>query len=219
MEIGATVSEGKVFYVYSYLLNQCSRWCDEHEANIIRRVREIVSRGSVFIDVGAAFGLWSIKFSDRFGLVIALEPDPRSYALLVKNVAENMLTNVIPMRFAAHSYPTTLYMCLDEPPLNCRVHSSRPRGCRRVVEIDAVPVDYVANLVTRKIDLLKIDVEGAEKTVLRGASVTIEYERPIVVVETKEFVEDIEGYLRCLGYSVEKHKYLDAVYIIGVSRR
>tara|TARA_R110002110_G_scaffold3754_1_gene19496 strand:- start:16394 stop:17203 length:810 start_codon:yes stop_codon:yes gene_type:complete len=127
--------------------------------------------GGVFIDVGANLGYFSIVAASVVGpagKVFAFEPDASNFALLQRNATHNNLQERI------HAAQIALHDCAGEGRLylsrdnsgDHQIHSSDERR-------DSVPVrlchgsDYLEPLVSR-IDLLKIDTQGAEYAVVKG---------------------------------------------------
>ena len=123
--------------------------------------------GDTFVDVGAFVGLYAIAAGVRLrgsGRVIAFEPDRHSFSLLQEHVRLNRLEGQVDLHCAAIS---------DQPGLANFLANGSPVA--RLVSIDqndATMVEVVTldrSLAGQRIDILKIDVEGYEEMVLRGA--------------------------------------------------
>jgi len=70
----------------------------------VKRLRSLEpNKTLVFIDVGSHIGKYTLLLSDIVDRVIALEPDPRNYKLLLYNLKLNNINNVIPLQIAASS--------------------------------------------------------------------------------------------------------------------
>jgi len=156
---------------------------------IARWIEAFVSAGDTFVDVGANHGSFSIVAGHRVGpagRVLAIEPQPRLNALVQTSLAE-----IHGLRFEVHGIA-----CGDQ----CdRVHFFIPRGSsgsaglfrgysaqgrHTQVEVDVQTLDRV--LADREFPgrmFVKIDVEGAEPAVLRGAAGTIRRHQPSIVLE------------------------------------
>ena len=93
----------------------------------------------------------------NFDRVTAFEPDPTSAVILERKIARHHLTNitVVPVALADSRGTSRLY-----------IHSKRP-ATTQSVEVETDTVDD--RLGTETVDLMKIDVEGAEFLVLKGA--------------------------------------------------
>jgi FkbM family methyltransferase len=148
-----------------------------HEPHITRYLLDNVrvGPGEVALDVGANIGWYSVlldRLSAPGARVLAFEPDPGSYRLLSTNLTANHAQHV-----------TALNLALGEKPGVALLHRYRESNNGRHTLLEGntsggtveVPVDTLRNvwereqLGARPVALLKIDVEGFECLVLRGA--------------------------------------------------
>jgi FkbM family methyltransferase len=124
--------------------------------------------GMTFLDVGAHVGYYTILAARRVapgGLVFAFEPSPRNYELLLANVWRNALTNVVCFPWAVSDHMGFVDLFLDERNTgdNRLFQDERGPGVRvRAVALDAIPT------IRPPIDVVKIDVQGAEEAVISG---------------------------------------------------
>ena len=128
--------------------------------------------GWTVIDVGAHVGVYTIEVArivGGTGTVVAIEPDPDNFEMLKFHVALNRLKNVIPLRLALGSrlgstklfrYTTPHNVISDI--LNAQNNSAR------ALKVPIAILDYVCQkLALKDVDLMKLDVEGAEVEVIR----------------------------------------------------
>lgn len=141
--------------------------------------------GMTFVDIGAHVGYYTVLAARRVspgGLVFAFEPSPRNYELLLANVWRNELTNVVCFPWAVSDHMGFLDLFLDERNTgdNRLFQGDRGPGVRvRAVALDTLPS------IRPPIDVVKIDVQGAEEAVIEGmkhllsrspnARITLEY--------------------------------------------
>jgi len=144
-----------------------------HEPFFHSILKKVLKENSVFIDVGAHLGGFTLRAAKLCskGLVIALEPDPRNYYYLVTNIALNSINNVIALPFAAHS---TSWKIVKFNISKNSGHSSTISTHRNKVLFTTYATtisldNIVAMLGLEKVDAIKIDVEGAEVEVLKGS--------------------------------------------------
>lgn len=145
-----------------------------------------VHPGSITVDVGANYGIYSIvaaKAAADSGQVLSFEPAASTFKILEKNVALNNLTNV------------QLFDCAlgdrdDEVPLYHHPDSSRNslgevRGMSGTSEsVRMTTLEQVCRKTgIARIDLIKIDVEGAEETALKGCLPILENSKPKIIIE------------------------------------
>jgi FkbM family methyltransferase len=116
----------------------------------------------VVVDAGANIGLASVLFASRFpdATVIAIEPDAKNYAVLAHNVAP--YPNVIPLHAALWNENTTIRM--HDPGLGEWGYMTASDG--EGAEVKAVTIGWLLEEYgLEKIDILKMDIEGAEREV------------------------------------------------------
>jgi FkbM family methyltransferase len=172
-----------------------------------------LSPGLTVIDAGANVGQYAMLASAKVGprgRVHCFEPHPGVYRVLARNLRRARCANVVaePLALAGTLGDRELFL---HPIGNVGATSFKPRdaGARRI-RVTATTLDaYVAARRLRRVDLIKIDVEGAELEVLGGAACTLAANPDIVLVveflreNARRFgysVEDIEVRLRALGF-------------------
>ena len=150
-----------------------------YEAFELELLPQLLRAGDTFVDIGANIGLyalWASRFVGPTGQVIALEPDPDNYALLIRNVAINRAHNIEALNQAASnsSGPAVLYQSRD----NRGMLSLRDVTHSRVsVPVMATTLDeYLAGRGER-IALIKLDIEGAEPLALEGMKKILSHNR------------------------------------------
>lgn len=155
--------------------------------------------GGVFFDVGANVGLYAAWAASRVGSageVHAFEPVPRTRGYLQTTVELNGLSQVRIVAVAVGAEPGSvdLHVVPGASGLSTTVSASAPPGSS-VIRVPRTTLDaYVAETQARAPDLVKIDVEGAEFDVARGASALLASAHPPVIV-----FESLEGHLRNSG--------------------
>jgi len=167
---------------------------DWYERDLLEDIKTRVRRGTA-VDVGAHIGNHTVWMAAACGLpVVALEPNPATRAQLERNVAVNGLTEQV----------RVIAVAAGHAPSRARVESADPgnTGMSRAVEdpdgeIDVVTIDSLGLV---DVAVIKVDVEGAEMSILRGAEETIRRCRPVLYVEAVDTLADVEAFLLPLGY-------------------
>jgi FkbM family methyltransferase len=134
------------------------------------------------LDVGACHGLFALAFNATRGdrSTLALEPSPIAYEILEANFARNFGGNLTPLRVAAGSENGELRMRAEWHHLR-----AVPRGTEDAEDV-TVPLRTLDDLCAEQgftPDLVKIDVEGYEASVLRGAQNVLRAGRPKLFLE------------------------------------
>src|ERR671921_338085 len=152
-----------------------------HEDDIIEHFTP--KQGDIVVDIGAHIGLYTIISSKRVGTngkVVAIEADPGNFEMLNRNIKLNQLTNVIPLNYAVYSKETKIKLYLPDEESGYTMHHSimsnyvftkyKDKTEDKFVEVSANTLDYFLQLEgITDVNWIKIDVEGAEFEVLKGA--------------------------------------------------
>lgn len=152
----------------------------------------------VVLDVGANIGTHSVNFSRVAEVVHAFEPQPVTYRNLCANLLLNVCSNVIPYQLALGEENGIAHMTAYDPtregsPMGCFLSGDGPQSIR---------IQTIDSLALSPVHFIKIDVEGHELCVLKGAIETLKRERLIVYVEIHHdwLVSEIEAFMSGLAY-------------------
>lgn len=173
------------------------------------------------LDVGANVGVFSCDFAARFEDVVAFEPVPRTRACLALNVPANV--RVEPFAVAdqpgvLRMYPTVAnsggsFICNHPDVMNPEVKG----GPDRQIEVQVRTIDSYG---FDAVDLIKLDVQGAEYLALLGARETILRHKPVVMVEQKavnadhaDIIKKTSRMLRSWGMTAREKARSDRVFM------
>ena len=162
-----------------------------YEIALLDRLASLVKPASIAIDVGANIGNHAIYFAGVMGCkVVALEPNPKAAALLRRNAELNGLSSQIDVRECAGGAERRKGRVAEGQAHNLGTSTmlADPAG-----DIEIVPLDHLA--IEGDVGLVKIDVEGMESEVLRGARELLSKHRPVLAIEASS----AEDYLRVVG--------------------
>jgi FkbM family methyltransferase len=139
-------------------------------------VLDLVRPGQVVLDIGANIGYYTLLFARLVGAtgrVVAFEPDPQSFSLLQKNIAENHYGNVTAFRVAVSNVNSDLTLFRDRfNNLDHRLTS--PGRDSAALTIEAVRLDdFLPGRLDRPIDLIKMDIQGSEGLAFEGMRSTL----------------------------------------------
>jgi FkbM family methyltransferase len=158
---------------------------------------------TVALDIGANIGNHSIFFSEFFGEVLAFEPNPRTFALLKLNSEYSAFENNIScFNFGLSSERGRLFFKSSRSNIGgSHIVSNPPAGHgKEIFLIEVMPADEILDLLDKKISLIKIDVEGHELSVVKGAKELIKKNRPVILFEQQglEFFQGTTDVIDCL---------------------
>ena len=153
---------------------------------------EYLSKGGVYIDVGANIGFFSVHIARQLApgrRVLALEPTPNALDRLRSNLVRNKVASAVEVFegvAASEEGQITLttfpgreeYSTIVSP-----THPSVQDAKGVLIVVQANTIDRLVELGGRDPGFLKIDAEGAEHLVLTGARATLRRFRPVVMVE------------------------------------
>ena len=178
----------------------------EGEVNLFRHV---LGEGDVAVDAGANIGAHTVAMARLVGpagRIFAFEPQRVLFQALCGNAALNSLTNVDARHAALGAEPgVTRLPCVDyAQPGNFGSVSL----AGEIAGSEQTLVATIDSLHLTRCRFMKIDVEGMESAVLRGAIATIERCRPILYIEDDRPTQSaaLHALLRSLRYAAWRHR-------------
>lgn len=193
-----------------------------YEPHIIAWLKQWLKPGDSFWDIGANWGLLSIpvaRIVGTSGRVIAVEPSSSNLAWLKRHISLNQCENIISVLEAAvcdrHGGSVTFNLLNEgHSPSNSLMFSSAVNGespqVSRQISVPAISLDGLLAEQERAPKLVKIDVEGAELMVLKGATQLLNRDAaPILLLAvhpfwqyTPEDSQEIVNLLKDAGYRI-----------------
>lgn len=171
----------------------------------------------VFIDVGANIGKYTMYLARKLGKVgkvISIEPEPSNFSVLKKNISLNKLDNVKAFNYACFSKNTSLDFFVEKEGGGLHSIYKKDHHLKKMT-VKAKTLDQIVReaKVTR-VDLIKIDTEGAELQVILGAKQILKKFKPAIVLESteEENFNKIRKILLKAKYKIEPIEGLDYYY-------
>jgi FkbM family methyltransferase len=184
------------------------------EGDVDEFIRSCLSRGSVFIDVGANIGYYTLvasKLVGSSGRIHAIEPVPSTAAILRANIKLNNCSNVFVHDVAAWSSKGKLVLRIPKS-----WYGSASFLCNGMsVTVNATTLDELLQSED-SVSCMKIDVEGAELEVLRGAK-NILQKTKYLILELSYNVNEILRKLQEAGFKCIKAHF--TTYVICVQTK
>jgi FkbM family methyltransferase len=180
------------------------------EGRMLRRLLASVREGDTFFDVGANIGTVTLPVAVTGAVeCLAFEPEPGNAARLGENVELNGLVNVTVLEAAAWSAPGQLGL-RGGGPVGSGTAAVEEDGADRALPVAAATIDQLTARGRSAPDVLKVDAEGAELEVLRGAAETLDGGRvrdvfvethPLALAERGSSEAGVGALLERSGYS------------------
>ncbi len=204
---------GTLYQLVLYVLGSEDRLTSLDEPYTATMIDEL-HEDDVFVDIGANIGLYTLMAARRCKTVIAIEPGRPQFWHLKRNVRLNDLENVACINVACWDREVTL-------PLYHNVLShgwdSLLRKYTKSYDVKAKELDtIVAQVGARSVDMMKVDVEGVELEVLRGAKRTLPRTTKIIV-ELHENVDPraVRDVLTQSGFETESLYQHGSEFVVG----
>jgi len=134
-----------------------------------KKLTQEIRPGDTIVDVGAYIGIVTIILARKTGItgkVLAFEPHPKNAALFKKNIKLNGVSGQVEFFDIAIGRDSKPLLLVDKGSISHIISSAAP-GCTDCLTVKSSSLDEI--LQNRKIDIVKIDVEGYEANVLYGA--------------------------------------------------
>ena len=158
-----------------------SCWLGFNEVKKRNLFTKIVHKGNIVFDIGANVGSYTILSSilvGQKGKVLAFEPMPENMKYLKNHITLNQLDNVQTFEMAVSDYCGTARFDAAADRVLCSI------SVNGNLIVQTTTIDAVSREQSLFPDCIKIDVEGGEAAVLRGARQVLKNYRPIVFVAT-----------------------------------
>ena len=197
-----------VFNVNDQYVGRSLELYGEYSEGEVALFRQIVRAGDVVVDAGANLGAHTVPLAQMVGptgAVIAFEPQRVVFQTLCANLALNSLTNVMAQQAALGGEAGHIVV----PNIDYgRIANFGGVALGQYDRGEKVPVVRLDDLHLPRCRLIKIDVEGMEAEVLRGAGDTIARLMPILYLENdrKEKAAQLLRIVDSFGYLIHKHE-------------
>jgi len=157
----------------------------QFERDAIAICAQYIRPEGIVVDVGANIGVHAVHFAQfaRLGKVICFEPGRSTFAILLRNV--DHLSNVVPLNLAlsASTGLQTLFVAADAAYSGLKDTGRKPILRRETIACFKGDEILAALLDHRRVDFVKIDVEGLEMQVLQGLQALLVSHQPVIFCE------------------------------------
>lgn len=185
-----------------------------HEPSTTKLLKSMIGDSMIIVDIGANIGYYTLLFGHAVGpsgRVFAVEPEPRNYDLLRANVRESLLNNITLLNYAVGSKDAVSKLFVaNQSNVHTLVKGQKPES--KYVKVQEKTLDSIVREVgASNVDLVRMDVEGYEVEILKGAAETLSRYKPIVIMEVHFHLvgnDEISRMLDCLKTFNYKADYI-----------
>lgn len=151
----------------------------------------VVSPDAICLDIGANIGTISLCLSNLAydGMVYAFEASKNNYIYLLKNIGKNDINNIEPLHLGIYDKKCSMdIQYIEEFAGGAFMNTTGATDVRSIMEtIHCVSLDeWIEEKGLTRLDIMKLDIEGAEVKAIEGAMKTIQRFKPDFVVEYNE---------------------------------
>jgi FkbM family methyltransferase len=202
---------GQIWLAWDDVMGKHIRYGDNFEQGEQSFLLRYLELGMTVLDIGAHQGLYTLLASKKVGEhghVIAFEPSPRELRRLRLHLFLNRCRNVyvVPSALGGSEKTAELFVCLGQ---ETGSNSLRPPAVSEPVskvQVRMTTLDrYLQRARMDRVDFIKLDVEGAELEVLKGAGQLLSSFKPIILCELADVRTEPWGYR-----SIDIFEFLEA---------
>ncbi len=207
---------GKIYLDIKESRAMLARALDLYELDKYKAIRNFLPAGGVFIDVGANkgdFSLVAAKISGDKGTVLSFEPEPENCGWIEKSACINGYKNIFLRQIALSNENGLAPFYLGKKTGWHTLLPNQKRRSKKVIDVQVRTLDSLLKEASfnKKIDMIKIDVEGSEIMVLQGAEETLKVNKDIVLLvdihpRMSVIAEEVCKFLISLGFSIFQEK-------------
>lgn len=165
-----------------------------YEHNVVHWIQRVVARldRPIVFDVGANIGFYTVLLAPQVDRVFTFEPVGETFTALRRNIEQNHLANVVPFQLGLAALPGAaaikVYSASGNSSLDVKLPAEHMTTFVREETISLTTIDQlVADHAVVAPSIIKLDVEGGEVDVIRGARTTLSQARPVVFAEHNRY--------------------------------
>jgi FkbM family methyltransferase len=165
-----------------------------YEPDCIEFMLQKLPKNAVFLDIGANIGVFTItaaKSLNQNGRVIAVEASPKMFPFLQQNIEANGLNNVKTLELAVTEQDNATVLFYEAPMDKFGMGSISPQFHTSPIQVKTKTIDsIIKDEQIDKVDFIKVDVEGYESSVFKGAEKLLTSPNaPIILFEFCDWAE------------------------------
>ena len=161
-----------------------------HEPISTKLISNYLKKDMICLDIGANIGYFALlerKIVGDMGKVIAIEPVPNNFRYLQENIRLQNLENILTYNFAVGDIEGSTRFFVNERSNGSKILLENEDLPNRPGYVMNVPIkkidDFLLEIKLKKIDFVRMDVEGYELNIFHGMEKTIQNSNPIIQLE------------------------------------
>lgn len=204
-----------VYEPYDHLVSRYAA-IGSYEKEVIAFLKRVMRADSVVLDIGANIGMFALAAARIApnASIHCFEPSPIPFRCLQRSIELNELSLrvwVNPSAVSADEGERNFYLHAQGESAFDGLHDTGRANTVRTIQVPVTTIDvYVIKAGLARLDLMKIDTEGAEIFVLQGARQTLRTFRPVIIFEANRLnlesykidPEELEQLLHAAGYHI-----------------
>jgi FkbM family methyltransferase len=224
------LKKGAITKILFYTQHLVSRQRSFEYSTLNRFYSEIKS-GYTVLDIGGNIGLFTLLASSKVGKegkIISFEPNPSVAQIMRENVNKNEISNVRIEEIALSNANGEISLNILRKEFSDLYsfisNSKNVEGLSESITVKMTRLDdFILENSIGKIDIIKIDIEGAEFMCFEGAKKTLTNDKPIIIFECNESINiqrfgyntfELLSFLYQFGYSfeeIERHQWIASI--------
>ncbi len=167
------INNYKMLVLANEYIGRIIYFCGFYEKAETEFISDIIKKDDVCVDIGANFGYYTLLMASKAieGKVYSFEPVPLYFHLLSCNAIINNFNNVILNKWAVSNINGEAEFFIPSDGAYASLKDTKRKPQLKKIKVPLVTLDkYIEDNHVNRVDFIKIDVEGAEKLVLEGAS-------------------------------------------------
>lgn len=157
-----------------------------HEPLSVGLLQRALREGMVCIDIGANIGFYAVlegRIVGKSGKIIAVEPSPKSYKYLLKNLEDNHV-NFEAYNFAISDLEGVVPFKIEQASNLSHVPRYNEIGDADIIRVRSTTLDSLVSMLgPSRVDMVRMDVEGHEANIAKGWKETILRFKPMIFIE------------------------------------
>ena len=167
----------------------------DYELPTLRFIKEIINEQFTIFDIGSNIGFMSLVFANKVKKIYAFEAESNNFNDLISNIHLNSFKNIFAFNIAITNEDKLITFYVVEGN-NSGIHSTLLNKSlpQKSIQVQGISIDsFVSQNNIQKVDLIKMDIEGAEMDAIWGMQHLLSRDKPIIITEMAAEQQNLNG--------------------------